>query len=235
MKRPNVPSMDQIEAMLQDIADMEEAISEIKNRLKEMPYRMSTEISGHQEKVEAARYLYWMIQDISAKSISEGLLDTNVYEMTKMVGTETGTIQCDRCLSSVAFRSRSHLNEIIKSHKKDHPLYAEGYKILCDSCWKSIQNIRHEEHEKHKAKIKARVNELQTMPYQEYLRTPEWQDRRKQHLKSAGYKCQVCNEKNTILNVHHRTYERRGQEHYKDLITLCEDCHKIFHQAKKLA
>lgn len=80
----------------------------------------------------------------------------------------------------------------------------------------------------------ARLNELQAMPYQDYLRSPEWQTRRTRSLKLAGYHCQVCNASGVILNVHHRTYERLGYEYDQDLIVLCQDCHHTFHNNRKL-
>lgn len=80
-----------------------------------------------------------------------------------------------------------------------------------------------------------RLEQLQAMPYQEYLQSPEWQERRKQHLKYAHYRCQVCNEGRTELNVHHRTYERVGCELVSDLIVLCRGCHTLFHRERKIA
>jgi hypothetical protein len=56
-----------------------------------------------------------------------------------------------------------------------------------------------------------RLHELQSMPYEEYLQTPEWQERRQIMLERAGNCCQVCNG-SSDLQVHHRTYERRGNE-----------------------
>lgn len=75
---------------------------------------------------------------------------------------------------------------------------------------------------------------LHTMPYLEYLQTPEWEEKRKAALARAGYHCQVCNAGNTPLHVHHRTYIRRGYELDQDLITLCADCHQLFHQNGKM-
>ena len=75
---------------------------------------------------------------------------------------------------------------------------------------------------------KVRLRELRRMGYREYLQTPEWQERREQHLRSARYRCQVCNS-DSGLNVHHRSYDRRGEEAWADLIVLCRVCHKTFH------
>jgi len=67
-----------------------------------------------------------------------------------------------------------------------------------------------------------RLSELRAMPYEEYLKTPEWLVTRKRILKRANYQCQKCNATNVLFNVHHYTYERLGCEEDDDLVTLCE-------------
>ena len=56
-----------------------------------------------------------------------------------------------------------------------------------------------------------RLDELRAMPYRKYLRTPEWQERRSRALSRAHGRCQTCNG-DKHLEVHHRTYERLGEE-----------------------
>lgn len=79
--------------------------------------------------------------------------------------------------------------------------------------------------EKQKSELLA---ELQSMPYQDYLKTEHWREFRKYALKRVGYRCQLCN-KNGKLHVHHRTYERRGCEEIGDVTVLCENCHGKHH------
>jgi 5-methylcytosine-specific restriction endonuclease McrA len=74
-----------------------------------------------------------------------------------------------------------------------------------------------------------RAAKLQSMPYAEYLETPEWHYRRRQVVKAAERKCQYCGIPTHDLNVHHRTYERLGNEDPDDLIALCRDCHEREH------
>lgn len=75
---------------------------------------------------------------------------------------------------------------------------------------------------------------LHDMDYKVYLLTPHWKRLREQALGRARHRCQVCNA-SSLLNVHHRTYERRGFELDHDLIVLCNDCHQLFHEHRKLA
>lgn len=72
------------------------------------------------------------------------------------------------------------------------------------------------------------VMQLKRLPYQEYLQTEHWQQKRKFALNRANNRCMICYS-NGLLNVHHRTYERIGEEMPSDVIALCEKCHGIFH------
>ncbi len=74
-----------------------------------------------------------------------------------------------------------------------------------------------------------RQHELRTMPYRLYLRTPEWEARASRARERAGHRCSLCNNAES-LEVHHRTYERRGAERDDDLIALCATCHGLFHE-----
>ena len=71
------------------------------------------------------------------------------------------------------------------------------------------------------------------MPYKEYLETDHWKETRSKALKKANYKCELCNGSKDKLNVHHKTYERKGNELPEDLIVLCENCHGKFHDKIK--
>ena len=50
----------------------------------------------------------------------------------------------------------------------------------------------------------------------------------------ANWKCQVCNESNdkVVLDAHHRTYERLGDELPEDITVLCRDCHSLYEANK---
>ena len=69
---------------------------------------------------------------------------------------------------------------------------------------------------------------LRTMPYSKYLETPHWKRMRDTMLMKSGHACQLCSSRRR-LQVHHRTYERRGCERLADLIVLCDNCHAKFH------
>ena len=69
--------------------------------------------------------------------------------------------------------------------------------------------------------------------YQEYLKTPHWQDVRRRRLEIDGYRCALCGEVYD-LNVHHRHYNSLWRESAEtDTITLCRSCHENLHAVLK--
>lgn len=75
----------------------------------------------------------------------------------------------------------------------------------------------------------ARLEELRSLPYADYLCTPEWRETRARAIAAARNRCRVCNAPG-MLDVHHRTYERLGCELADDLLVLCRECHGLFHR-----
>ena len=69
-------------------------------------------------------------------------------------------------------------------------------------------------------------------PYEDYLNSDHWQSLRSQVLDRDGYHCTRCENTNinSVLHVHHKSYDRLGHESLDDLIVLCETCHKQEHQ-----
>ena len=64
--------------------------------------------------------------------------------------------------------------------------------------------------------------------YFEKLKDPKWQKMRLKVLERDEWKCQICDNDQNTLAVHHRYYEK-GKEPWdypmEALITLCEECH----------
>lgn len=62
--------------------------------------------------------------------------------------------------------------------------------------------------------------------YRAYLASDKWRSLREQVLARDNHQCQTCLS-TECLEVHHKTYERLGDEALSDLITLCHDCHEV--------
>lgn len=83
---------------------------------------------------------------------------------------------------------------------------------------------------------KEKIRELKEMKYEDFLQTDYWKMVSEQARINAHFKCQLCGCKDKKLNVHHNTYEHRGEEfkHMEDLVCLCEDCHNYYHMKKQI-
>ena len=70
--------------------------------------------------------------------------------------------------------------------------------------------------------------------YIQYLKSNQWKQRRYAALERAKFKCQFekCGEKR-YLSVHHKTYDRLGNEDPGDLIVLCQAHHWYADQLRK--
>lgn len=69
--------------------------------------------------------------------------------------------------------------------------------------------------------------------YDAYIVSDVWREKRGPALERAEHRCQVCNA-DRHLDVHHRTYERLGDERPGDLTVLCRSCHELFHEHRKV-
>ena len=69
------------------------------------------------------------------------------------------------------------------------------------------------------------------MIYQSYINGSKWRNNpaRVAELQAAGFRCRICNtpKDEAQLEVHHRTYERLGNEQPGDLTALCSGCHRV--------
>ncbi len=74
------------------------------------------------------------------------------------------------------------------------------------------------------AELRNELMLLKSMPYAGYLQTAHWQRLRMQVLERAKYMCEGCGTK-VHLDIHHKTYSRRGEEELDDLMALCRNCH----------
>lgn len=66
---------------------------------------------------------------------------------------------------------------------------------------------------------------MRSEQYQRRLAAPEWQALRRRLLRQAGYRCQRCHRGECVLQLHHKTYDRLGQELDEDFEVLCVPCH----------
>lgn len=74
------------------------------------------------------------------------------------------------------------------------------------------------------------------MNYSEQLKHPKWQKKRLKILERDDFKCVICNDAETTLNIHHKKYngKKAWESKDEDLCTLCEDCHKHIYEIESI-
>jgi len=68
--------------------------------------------------------------------------------------------------------------------------------------------------------------------YNDYLQSDYWKELREKVLVRDNRQCVLCKNQNN-LHVHHNSYRERGfgiEKEMPHLITLCEQCHRVFHE-----
>lgn len=94
-----------------------------------------------------------------------------------------------------------------------------AFVALCGSCYERVYS-------REKKRWQGSKNPMSKKKYDEYLKSPNWEKKKKEILKRDD-NCCICGEWATL--VHHKTYKNVGQEQLSDLVALCKNCHDGYH------
>lgn len=177
--------------------------------------------SGERDRV--IRELYWHIPDVPVPLIIHSFECLQSFQ--RIVQNYFYPFNCSGCGGTI---------EIYVKDREDRDRFW-SMDFYCERCVERRAAARDIEFQAAEVRREAvRIANLLALPYQEYLKTDHWQAMRKATLDRDRAACRICRSTDR-LNVHHNTYERRGDEAPDDLITLCAACHQIFHDNGKLA
>ena len=182
--------------------------------MKHLDDACSTFLQGadDDQKSELVRFLYWH-SSLNASTIQE-LTGKSAKQLSTISGPLCFMAQCVTCGSDYTARKASR---------------SADYDQQCDIC-SNKERIR-----AHKAflldweEVDHLPDSIDKQGYAAYLNSSSWKAKRKIALKRAGYRCQLCSQAQTRLEVHHNSYERLGKEELEDLCVLCNSCHKKHH------
>lgn len=162
---------------------------------------------------------HWTVQQLCSHQTLEPMRYVCSNDTTQI---KRACVECGHTFG-VAERQANHPNHASYQQLERHP-------SPCDCHPRGSMNVE---------LLRATVHDT-TLPvderrdaYDEYLRSPEWSQRRAYMIQRALNQCQMCSTKGgpngAGLQVHHRTYRRLGHEFDADLIVLCADCHRDHH------
>jgi 5-methylcytosine-specific restriction endonuclease McrA len=214
LEQRNSLGLAQLEEARAELEAVEQMYKELKAKARDHMYeailQIGRETADTPERNNIIAELYWLHRDIPSTWIGNAF-HIREYDVRM-------TAQGYASVSRICHECEQEFKAVLKSRSDYAPFICQPCQQAREARWKSSQ-----------AQQKVRLEELRTMPYQEYLKTEEWQEKRQERLRVVKYRCQICNAGNTTLDVHHRTYERRGNEYARDLIVLCRNCHALFH------
>lgn len=72
------------------------------------------------------------------------------------------------------------------------------------------------------------IGQMPSKRYLAYIRSPQWERVRNEHLFRCDYLCEICRRRKAC-QVHHWTYVRLGYELPQDLCAVCVWCHHDIH------
>lgn len=216
-----------IQALQAQIDTLHAEIGKIQDDARALVHQELPKLANADERTELASEFYWKYDDIIAAWAVADALGVKPGAVHSAVWDAYIPAKCSRCGKDYDRQITSRTNyNYYKSELRDKGFVS----YTCAECEAKAEQRERE----YWASEDAEITRLRALPYPEYLQTDHWKEMRRRMLKRAHFRCQVCNKGNTQLDVHHRTYERRGHEEYGDLIVLCNDCHRTFHENGRL-
>ena len=198
-----------------EINEYQQMIDEARSEIAEINMSLLALMNGDGGK-EMIRHVYWQTE-VTVAQIGD-VIGCKANRVASFVGLLHSGYNCSECGTGTYFSSRS--------------ARAKGEVTLCE-CQELARKQKHVESiarwERHDVERQDVLRQLKEMPYRQYLETDHWQEVRKGAHRRAGYRCQMCGESHITLDVHHNTYDNRGEERNRDVIVLCRDCHSKHH------
>jgi hypothetical protein len=227
--------LDYVRKRAAEYDELKQRLDDIHHEIPDEAIRMSDEMSVEDAQL-LARALYWIAEKhVSISNIATiygaGIAPRQVHEHMGEFHIEA-SCACG-ATGYIAAHSRNEKKEVLNNIWKARIKGGSAYKCeKCAAAERAALALQQEERRRQAEALvrstRESVETLRTMPYSEYLQTEHWAETRKAAMRRARYACQLCGAKGR-LNVHHKTYERRGCEEPNDLIVLCQDCHAKFH------
>jgi len=194
-------------------------------------YSIGIQVGGNVE-LRDNLVTYLAETDLPMATISD-MFGLSGREVWAIAGSDPVSVfRCLGCKEPLTVRDRRdllRLRRALLAVSEARPGDSGDPSLLCESCTNLHLQLRSDGQRLSRLARQARTAQLRKMPFAQYREQPEWQARRTATLARAGYRCQVCGERDARLDVHHNTYVRYGDESTYDLIALCCGCHELFH------
>lgn len=219
-------------------------MAELEEKKKAVLHEIAENIEYSEQEEITPDFIEWYYWETELSTVPlANALKISTSQVNGYVTPKTNAvIPCMLCKEPITFeaKTRNEYSKIKKQHRDSLGKLKYWKKLdnnfICPTCQRAKKKQEQERKIKNNiSAAKSRVTrdgkglDLEKMPYQEYLQTTYWKKFAHKARKKADYCCQKCGRGNTLLDVHHLTYERRGKEWYSDVLVLCRQCHNAIH------
>jgi len=181
--------------------------------------------------------LLWLWEDIETEWLAEACY-MSVRNLCEVAEVESPiAFNCLDCGVELPANDRQHLIDQHRSYKTFLKGENQGNPrtLLCMGCSKHRDENENKQRTIDEQRYRAILADYRKGSYAERRATEEWGILKKQVHSRDGHRCRLCYRNDRQLHVHHRTYRTYAEESLEDLITLCADCHALFHSYRRVS
>ena len=181
--------------------------------------------------------LLWLWEDIETEWLAESC-DTSIRNICEIAVAESPiAFNCLDCGVELPIVHRPHVINKLRSYKTFHKGESQGIPraLLCVGCKKRRDEDHIRQRTTDQERFRAMIAHFRKGDYGERRLSGEWEILKKKVHGRDGYRCRICNRNDLPLHLHHRTYTYYAEESLENLLTLCADCHLIFHSLSKVS
>ncbi len=186
----------------------------------------------HPEQLKVLLTLLFHWKDVDPKWMAEASF-MSVADLYDLVESQSlMTFPCLSCGTELPVMNRLHriwLLRCLEDYCGDETGNGPPAELFCETCEEQTNDLIEQQRRLDHDRYQALLAEYRARPYAERRETQEWAVlKRRIHVRD-GYRCRLCGRDGVELHIHHRTYKNYAQERVEDLITLCSECHSLFH------
>jgi 5-methylcytosine-specific restriction endonuclease McrA len=182
--------------------------------------------------------LLWLWEDIETEWLAEACA-MSVRNICEVAEAESPiAFNCLDCGVELPPGDRQQLINRLRSYKaflKGGNQCTPPRVLLCAGCIKRRDKDDERQRNVDQKRYRAMLRDYRMGSYEGRRTKEEWEILKKQVHSRDGYRCRICNRNDSPLHLHHRTYRTYAEERLEDVITLCADCHGLFHAYSRVS
>lgn len=233
------PELTEIDDVLARIHEHEAAIADLTGQLPPLVQALHQIDDGNRRNVIGA-HMYWFMPEVKVKDIAFAM--TGRAQQSAVVGLirpDETRFTCAECAAPIPITTRQRMKEFqaeSAQNARQSGHHWTSSRLLCGQCQAERSRAAKILNDELRSAHSARWSELRAMSYAEYLKTPEFDDRRQRALEERlkekqHLTCNVCPSENEI-GLYHKINMPIPCD--AETILLCSTCKDALLEAGKI-